>query len=111
MAGDSKEAVEFMAKLMDEVREQPTTQHARDCWAASNMLLRLLAQRDAEARAGFERALKLAAMHARCQFDDRSRMRSENIDWNDAYDQATRDVEKRILALLAPAAIDEGTQR
>ncbi len=45
-----------------------------------------------------------AATHATCAFDDRSRARPDNIDWNDGHLDGTRDAAKAIRA-IDPASL------
>jgi hypothetical protein len=102
MSGDSKEAVERMAKMLS-----TGGKHSQD---ASAMLLRLLAQRDAADRAGFERGAALKkSLAALCEIleSDEGGGVSGCIG---SMNPAEHDVGVA-RALLAPAAIDEGTQR
>ncbi|PTR06425.1 MULTISPECIES: hypothetical protein [unclassified Novosphingobium] len=52
-------------------------------------------------------ALEAAAVHAICAFDDRSRSRPDNIDWNDGHRDGTRDAAAKVRA-IDPASLREG---
>ena len=60
-------------------------------------IARLTAQL-AEERAARGAVIEKAAKHARAQFDGRSKAR-DNHHWTDGYDDATRDVQRRIRTI------------
>lgn len=66
-------------------------------------------QTAAEARgyeAGWADMKQLAATHAICAFDDRSRSQPSNIDWNDGHREGTRDAARAIHNI--PTQKDQG---